>query len=213
MAAGLPALLKNHQHRPSVHFLLWRFGMAEATTQTTQAERDTLARYATGKRNLVEIGVWHGITTSRLREAMSPDGVLWAVDPYFRSRIGLSWAQMIAHNTVGKIQGGNVQWIRMTGEDAARARLASPNPQSVDFIFIDGNHSYEGLKVDWDGWSPQIAEGGIVALHDSRTSPLRNIDQAGSVIFTNEVILHDPNFEVVETVDSLTVLQRIAPKA
>jgi len=68
------------------------------------------------------------------------------------------------------------------------------------------------LKADWVGWSPQIAEGGIVALHDSRTSPIRNIDRAGSVIFTNEVILHDPNFQVEETVDSLTVLKRITSK-
>lgn len=188
-------------------------GLADATTQTTQEERDTLARFAAEKRNLVEIGVWHGITTSRLRQSMSSDGALWAVDPYFRSRVGVCWAQMIAHNVVGKVSGGNVQWIRMTGADAARVRLATPEPQPVDFIFIDGNHSYEGLEADWEGWSSQIAEGGIVALHDSRSSPVRNIDQAGSVIFTNEVILHDPNFEMVEAVDSLTVLKRITAKA
>lgn len=212
MAASPPAFLRNHQHRPSVHFFLWRLGMAEATTQTTQTERDTMARLATGKRSLVEIGVWHGITTSRLRQAMASDGVLWAVDPYFRSRIGVCWAQMIAHNVVGKTPGGNVQWVRMLGAEAAEARRADPKAGPVDFIFIDGNHSYEGLKADWDGWSPQIAEGGIVALHDSRTSPIRNIDGAGSVRFTNEVILHDPNFQVVETVDSLTVLKRITPQ-
>ncbi len=47
-----------------------------------------------------------------------------------------------------------------------------------------------------------------MALHDSRSTPERPIDQAGSVVFTNEVIRHDPRYEIIETVDSLTILCR-----
>ena len=36
--------------RPFAHMLLWQLGIAEAQTQTTDAERDCLARYATGKK-------------------------------------------------------------------------------------------------------------------------------------------------------------------
>jgi hypothetical protein len=37
---------------------------------------------------------------------------------------------------------------------------------------------------------------------------LRQIDDAGSVRFTREVIARDPDFETIDTVDSLTVLRR-----
>jgi hypothetical protein len=78
----------------------------------------------------------------------------------------------------------------------------------VDFVFIDGDHTAQGLLDDWTAWSPLVASHGIVALHDSRSTPLRRIDEAGSVKVTQEVILPDPRFRMIEAVDSLTVLQR-----
>ncbi len=83
----------------------------------------------------------------------------------------------------------------------------------VDFVFIDGDHSYDGLRGDWEAWSPLIAPGGCVALHDSRSTPNNNIDDAGSVHFTRDVILNDPRFEVVDVVDSLTVMRRLETAA
>ena len=59
--------------RVLTHFLVWRLGLAAAQTQTTPAERDCLALHAAGKRRCVEIGVWHGVTTCRLRAAMAVD--------------------------------------------------------------------------------------------------------------------------------------------
>jgi hypothetical protein len=79
----------------------------------------------------------------------------------------------------------------------------------VDFAFIDGDHSYEGLRGDWEAWSALVAEGGVVALHDSRSCDARRIDDAGSVRFTAEVIARDSRFEVLEEVDTLTVLRRV----
>lgn len=36
----------------------------------------------------------------------------------------------------------------------------------VDVLFIDGDHSYKGLKMDYEMYSPLVREGGIVAIHD-----------------------------------------------
>ena len=100
-----------------------------------------------------------------------------------------------------------MRWARLTGVEAAH-EYASSGGEAVDFVFIDGDHSVEGLRGDWQAWSPLVAPGGIVALHDSCSSRTRQIDDAGSAIFTREVILRDPRFEVVEVVDTLTVLRR-----
>ena len=76
--------------RVTTHFLLWALKLARAETQTSQAERASLARHAAGKKRVVEIGVWHGVTTKILRAAMAPDGILLGVDPYPKGRFGFS---------------------------------------------------------------------------------------------------------------------------
>jgi predicted O-methyltransferase YrrM len=184
------------------HYAGWLLGLTDAETQTTEAERDCLERHARGRKRLVEIGVWHGVTTSRLRQAMAGDGCLTAVDPFPSGRLGFSMQERIAHHEVERISNGRVQWARASGVNAAF--LHDP----IDFIFIDGDHTEEGLLGDWNAWSSLVLPGGIVALHDSRSTPERPIADAGSVKVTNSVVLRDRRFEVIEVVDSLTVLRR-----
>jgi predicted O-methyltransferase YrrM len=41
----------------------------------------------------------------------------------------------------------------------------------IDFLFIDGDHTYEGVKQDFEMYSELVSEGGIIALHDIVTHP------------------------------------------
>jgi predicted O-methyltransferase YrrM len=36
----------------------------------------------------------------------------------------------------------------------------------IDVLFIDGDHSYQGAKTDFEMYSPLVRPGGIVAFHD-----------------------------------------------
>jgi len=36
----------------------------------------------------------------------------------------------------------------------------------IDFIFIDGDHSYDGVKADYEDYSPLVRPGGLMAFHD-----------------------------------------------
>lgn len=38
--------------------------------------------------------------------------------------------------------------------------------RKIDFLFIDGDHRYEGVKRDYALYSPLVRPGGLVALHD-----------------------------------------------
>lgn len=187
--------------------MLWNLGLAKAETQTSEAERDCLARHASDRRRLIEIGVWHGVTTSRLRRVMASDGLLVGVDPYPKGRLGFNAQRIIARREVARVGRGSVRWERKTGVEAAR-ELGNSAIVPVDFVFIDGDHTFDGLRGDWEAWSGLVAEGGIVALHDSCSSRERQIDDAGSVRYTKSVILRDPRFELVEVIDTLTVLRR-----
>jgi len=37
----------------------------------------------------------------------------------------------------------------------------------IGFLWIDGDHSYKGAKLDFDLWAPFVLDGGVVAYHDS----------------------------------------------
>jgi len=36
----------------------------------------------------------------------------------------------------------------------------------VDVLFIDGDHTYAGVKIDFELYSPLVRSGGLIALHD-----------------------------------------------
>jgi cephalosporin hydroxylase len=38
--------------------------------------------------------------------------------------------------------------------------------QKLDYLFIDGDHTYEGVKRDFEMYAPFVRSGGIVAFHD-----------------------------------------------
>jgi predicted O-methyltransferase YrrM len=46
-----------------------------------------------------------------------------------------------------------------------------------DLIFIDGNHTYEAVKKDFEIYSPLLSLGGIIAFHDIKdTEVQRNVN-------------------------------------
>ncbi|MDE3154709.1 MAG: class I SAM-dependent methyltransferase [Acidobacteriota bacterium] len=187
-----------------MHWLGHRLGLARARTQTTEAERRCLAQHARGRRSLVEIGVMHGVGTRLLREVMHPDGTLAAIDPFPPGRLGISFERLVARREAAQVPRGRVIFDRRPSRDVAAGWTAP-----VDFLFIDGDHSRAGIEADWQGWRRFIPVGGLIALHDSRAVPGHPV--LDSVRYTEEVILPDPAFTVVDAVDSLTMLQRVAP--
>jgi predicted O-methyltransferase YrrM len=41
---------------------------------------------------------------------------------------------------------------------------------TVDLVFIDGDHSEEGVRTDWEDWHGFVEPGGAVLFHDARQS-------------------------------------------
>src|SRR5258707_1171961 len=95
LTACFPYSISEHPMHVISHFLRWTVGTAPAETQTSTTERAAIARFAAGKRALVEVGVWHGVTTSLLKRSMDPAGVLYAIDPFPTGRLGVSLHKII----------------------------------------------------------------------------------------------------------------------
>jgi len=66
----------------------------------------------------------------------------------------------------------------------------------VDFLFIDADHSYEGVSDDFWAWQGKVVEGGFIAFHDSHRGGVTK--------------LHDylTTWEEFDRVDTLSVWRR-----
>lgn len=63
----------------------------------------------------------------------------------------------------------------------------------LDFVFIDGDHTYEGVRNDWTAWSPLVRPGGLVAFHD--TWPNGDRKEPGVVQWVDELRHHLSSIE------------------
>jgi len=58
--------------------------------------------------------------------------------------------------------------IALVGQSPTIARYwATP----LSFLFIDGGHGEEPARLDYEGWSPHVAIGGTLAIHDVFPDP------------------------------------------
>jgi hypothetical protein len=57
---------------------------------------------------------------------------------------------------------GRYQIHRMTSLEASQQF----QPESLDFVFIDGDHSYEACALDIRIWWPKLKNGGLLSGHD-----------------------------------------------
>ena len=77
--------------------------------------------------------------------------------------------------TIGRLSvfGEKYSHIRKSGLDAA-----CMIPEILDFVYIDGDHSYEGVKKDFKIWYNKVRTGGIVGGHDYNHPDLPAVKQA-----------------------------------
>lgn len=68
-----------------------------------------------------------------------------------------------------------VEYSHLAG-DRVRAELPW-----IDFLFIDGDHSYEGAKLDFLTYGPMVRPGGVIAFHDLITPQGQEHIQVGKL--------------------------------
>jgi hypothetical protein len=77
---------------------------------------------------------------------------------------------------------------------------------TLDYLFIDGDHSTEGLNGDMDGWLPFVKPGGYVLIHDYESVNWHDI--TGIV----DARMKPPKWKKIFWVDTLIVFQRTGAK-
>lgn len=121
-----------------------------------------------------EIGTDHGKYAQQLLEGI-PGLHLTCVDPwtaYSEGNIVHTQEEMdqIYEEAKNRTKGYTCFLDKITSMD--EVKLVRDN--SLDFVFIDGNHSYEFVKEDIREWTKKVKPGGIVCGHDYKEDSVNN---------------------------------------
>ncbi len=152
-----------------------------------------LYNLARSARTVVEIGSFRGkscvLMLTGAQDAGNTDLRITCIDPHMPTHFGAFKdedhdafeATINRHGFADR-----VDHKRMLSHDARPDWGDTP----IDVLWIDGDHSYEGAKTDFEDWAPLVKPGGIVAGHDAYRERFPGVLKAW-----NETIEASGNFE------------------
>lgn len=171
---------------------------------------------------MVEVGSYCGRSTVWLGEAARQVGAtLFAVDHHFGSeenQPGWEWHDTsLVDPRTGRMD--TLPFFRQTIIDANlsdvvvtmvgnSAVIAHHWSTPLSFLFIDGGHGVEPATLDYKGWTPHVALGGTLAIHDVFPDP----KDGGRPPYENIYLpaLRSGLFEEESVTGSLRVLRRVS---
>jgi len=114
----------------------------------------------------VEIGTDTGRYAKDVFERL-PDLKLFCIDPWLSYTEGEEVktqedAERIYQEATERLSKFNCELIRKTSMDAVK----DFEDNSLDFVFIDGNHEYEYVLEDITEWTKKVKTGGVIYGHD-----------------------------------------------
>ena len=133
----------------------------------------TIAACASRGGAIVEIGSFKGKSTVMLaRVAMHYGlGPVVAIDPHNFNNVELeehrtvpgasSYQEFLDHLRAAGVAD------RVEVHRAYSSEVAAGWNRPIGFLWIDGDHSYQGARTDFDGFIPHLLPGGVVAFHDA----------------------------------------------
>jgi hypothetical protein len=125
-----------------------------------------LPRHSAG----AEVGTWRGEFAAEILDIVDPRE-LHLIDPWAASpglevtphRVSQDAMDAIYGSVVRQFEGHSGVFIhRKTSEDAAHVI----SDRALDWVYIDGNHSYEFVRQDLELWLPKLRPGGLLTGDD-----------------------------------------------
>lgn len=141
------------------------------TDGDAKAVRMLVEHIARDNMTVVEVGSWKGKSTSVLAETIQKhNGKVFAVD-HWEGDEG-TWNKPVAETyDIFAIFRRNMRLLGL--EDivhplvmASEVAFSLFADESLDLIFLDGDHKYKGFKQDLENWLPKLKKGGIICGHD-----------------------------------------------
>jgi cephalosporin hydroxylase len=145
---------------------------------------------------IVEIGTANGGTLFFYTRVTNPEKIVSVDLPSGSFGGGYPYWKIPFFKALGK---KNV--VQLVRADSHREETLSKvkellNGKKVDYLFIDGDHTYEGVKQDFLMYSPLVRKGGAVVFHDV----VKVKETIGCDVdkFWNEIKQQYPHAELIE---------------
>lgn len=165
-----------------------------------------LAQAVPKKGVIVEIGGQWGGSASIFCKGALPNVTISTVDLFPDD-----WLQ---HHRDNLTEAGFEKRSDQLQGDSAEVVLAwaEAKPNKIDLLFIDGDHSINGSRADFENWTPFVKVGGFMAAHDCAcaTNPLPHhlhfdVTHSLSAWYWQ----NGASWKLVKTVDSLMIFERV----
>jgi predicted O-methyltransferase YrrM len=123
-----------------------------------------------------EVGVWKGFTTIKLLQGLPGIKKYYAIDPwklYEDFEKSLTSSKMLRQakdmDKVIEIYKQKISPFKdkvITMRKTSKGASLKIEDNSLDFVFIDGNHDYKYVREDIGLWLPKVKPGGLISGHD-----------------------------------------------
>jgi len=122
---------------------------------------------------VMEVGTMNGGTLYLFSRIAAEDATLLSVDlPWARYGYGYPQYKMPFYQTfIRSTQ--TLHLLRANSHDHStldKVKICLDG-RPIDFLFLDGDHTYEGIHQDFEMYSPMVKKGGIVGFHDIAPHP------------------------------------------
>jgi predicted O-methyltransferase YrrM len=139
-------------------------------------EIEAFCSYARDAHRMVEIGTGFGACACLMLHSSAPTATVISIDPFLVDTHGTwqsSAKQARAHvqNAGRALKFDANRWTLIEALSHDAAQSATKAGAMFDLVFVDGDHTYEGVAQDVNDWLPLLRVGGIMLLHDSRRLP------------------------------------------
>ena len=124
----------------------------------------------------VEIGCFKGRSTAvMMPAAIKNNNEYYVIDNFYGGKDETTPASKIQRCSGEQIKKEFIENMKMIGMRRSDYRLWRCNSidasvyfpdQSLDLVFLDGDHAYESVKLDIETWWKKIKKNGIIAGHD-----------------------------------------------
>jgi predicted O-methyltransferase YrrM len=179
-------------------FLFWNTPLNRGLLRQDFDEAATLFKTVRSLRNPrgVEIGRFHGASTVLLGVAVGSAGKVTSIDLAPQNDDEL--LRVLRRAGVG-------DRVELIAADANQVHRS----EELDFVFIDGDHSYDGARRDHNKWGKLVRVGGFIIHHDmanqrefaSQWSELKRLRE-------NILEKQEQALELVKEVGSMSILRR-----
>lgn len=152
---------------------------------------------------MCEIGTLFGIGGLVVRDAIAPftdEAKLTIIDPlagyYGPDRADPPTGLVVDRRTLDR----NIA-LFSPGENAVRVLEGystddtireAASDRSYDLLIIDGDHSYDGVRLDFERYADLVRTDGILIVDDYGAAAWPEVTQ-----FTDDVVMHDPRFTLI----------------